>query len=219
MRVLLFTKFPAPGLVKTRLAADVGPVAAAELQAAFVRDELDMLQGLRMAVTMCCDPHRPLADYGSLFGPWPQYALQQGSDLGQRMDNALAAALRGGAGRVALIGSDLPDLPADRILGAFNALETSSLCLGPAPDGGFFLLGASRPLPPGLFAGVVWGGRDVLDRTLGNCRSLSPALLDSWPDVDTASDLRDYAARNRNRATRSMHCIRALNLAPEAWND
>lgn len=218
MRVLVFTKYPQPGMVKTRLARTVGPQLAASLQEAFIHDELHMLAELGASVTLCCDPFRPLADYERLFGPNLRYMAQQGADLGERMLHALHAALRESDGAV-LIGSDLPDLPASHLTEAFAALKSTQVCLGPATDGGFYLLGLREPLPPGIFEGVNWSSELVLNRTLDNCRAkgLTHHLLPPWPDVDTAHDLAAYAARNQNKETRSMDLICSLGLPEEAW--
>lgn len=221
MRVLLFTKYPAPGLVKTRLAAEIGFESAAGLQDAFVRDELDMLQGMGADATLYCDPLRPLEDYRERFGPARACRAQRGADLGARMLAALNENLADGCRAAVLIGSDLPDLPAGQILAALAALEAAPVCLGPSPDGGFHLLGAGAPLPDALFTGVEWGGPQVLARTLANCAGLGlePALLPSWPDVDTLTDLQDYARRNRGRQTRTMRRILELGLSEGPWTN
>lgn len=219
MRVLLFTRYPRPGAVKTRLGAVVGMDRAAALQTAFIRDELRMLQSLGARVTVCCEPSTPTDAYRALFGPHHDYAAQRGADLGERMLGALHDALDTGEPGAVLIGSDLPDLPAGSIDKAFDALTQSALCLGPTPDGGFHLLGLAAPLPADVFAGVSWGGPHVLARTLDNCRrhGLPPILLDPWPDVDTVEDLADYARRNRDVDSQTMACIRRFNLVPDAW--
>jgi rSAM/selenodomain-associated transferase 1 len=219
VRVLLFTRYPRPGSAKTRLGAAVGMGRAAALQTAFIRDELAMLENLEARVRVCCEPSTPLQTYRDLFGERFEYAAQRGDGLGERMLSALHDALGQGEDRAVLIGSDLPDLPAGQVQAAFTALRSAALCLGPAPDGGFHLLGLSAPMPPGVFADVAWGGPHVLARTLDNCRrlGLEPALLEPWPDVDTPADLAAYARRNRDAHTRTMACIREFNLAPEAW--
>jgi rSAM/selenodomain-associated transferase 1 len=218
MHVLVFTKFPQPGLVKTRLGQAVGLEHAASLQKAFIEDELHMLAEIGADVTMCCDPCRPLADYERLFGPGIAYRPQQGADLGERMLHALHLALRESEAAV-IIGSDLPDLPGPHLAEAFAALRTAQVCLGPATDGGFYLLGLSEPLPSDIFKGVVWSGPQVLKKTLANCAAtgLTHHLLPAWPDVDRLDDLSAFAARNQNKKNRSMELIRALGLVEDAW--
>ena len=218
MRVLIFTKYPQPGMVKTRLGQSVGLERAARLHEAFIRDELHMLTGIGADVTMCCDPSLPLADYERLFGPGIGYRPQQGANLGERMLHALHLTLRKNEAAV-LIGSDLPDLPGPHLAEAFAALRTAQVCLGPAPDGGFYLLGLREPLPSDIFRGIAWSGPQALKKTLANCAAagLTHHLLPAWPDVDTLDDLSAYAARNQNKNTRSMDLIRALGLVEEAW--
>jgi len=218
MRVLVFAKYPQPGMVKTRLGQTVGLECAARLHEAFIEDELHMLAEIGADVTMCCDPCRPLTDYERLFGPGIRYRPQQGADLGERMLHALHLALRENEAAV-LIGSDLPDLPGPHLTEAFTALRTAQVCLGPATDGGFYLLGLREPLPSDIFKGVVWSGPQVLKKTLANCvaTGLTHHLLPAWPDVDRLGDLSSFAARNQNKKTRSMDLIRALGLVENAW--
>ena len=218
MRVLLFSKFPEPGMVKTRLARSVGAENAAKLQRAFIEDQLRMLSELGASVTMCCDPLRPLSDYKGLFGGDVEYAPQQGGDLGQRMLHALHQSLRKSETAL-LVGSDLPDLPGQFLTEAQKALRSAQVCLGPATDGGFYLLGLREPLPADIFRDVAWSGPLVLQTTLANCaaKNLSIHLLPTWPDVDTIEDLRAYARRNHGRPTRTMARIHDLGPWREAW--
>ena len=218
MRVLVFTKYPQPGMVKTRLGQTVGLECAAKLHEAFIQDELRMLSEIGAEVTMCCDPSLPLADYKRLFGPGIGYCPQQGANLGERMLHALHLALRENETAV-LIGSDLPDLPGPHLAEAFAALRAAQVCLGPATDGGFYLLGLREPLPADIFSGVSWSGPQVLKKTRANftAAGLFHHLLPAWPDVDTLDDLSAYAARNRNKKSRTMDLIRALGLVENAW--
>jgi rSAM/selenodomain-associated transferase 1 len=219
MRVLLFCKFPEPGMVKTRLARSVGAENAAKLQRAFIEDQLGMLSEIEANVTMCCDPFRPLSDYERLFGGGIEYAPQQGKDLGERMLHALHQALQKNESAM-LIGSDLPDLPGQFLTEALKALRCAQVCLGPATDGGFYLLGLREPLPADIFKDVAWSGPQVLQTTLTNCaaRNLNTHLLPAWPDVDTLEDLFAYAARNQNEKTRTMDLVRLLRVE-ESWKN
>ena len=161
----------------------------------------------------------PLTQYQHHFGRELSCTIQHGAELGERMLHALHAALDKNPDGVVLIGSDLPDLPARLIRQAFAALQTAPLCLGPAPDGGFYLLGLSLRMPLDIFAAVHWGSGQVLTQTLANCgtKGLSPHLLAPWPDVDTQADLFDYARRNKKNLTHCMNYVRAHGLVKDAW--
>jgi hypothetical protein len=106
------------------------------------------------------------------------------------MNEALTEALRGGADAVVLVGSDCPGVDTHLLGRAFRALKRKELVLGPAADGGYYLVGIRRPAPE-LFAGIEWGRADVLDRTLAIARTLGLGceLLDVLSDVDRPRDL------------------------------
>lgn len=209
MRVIVFTKYPWPGKVKTRLGMIIGHEHAAGLQTAFLRDQLETLSAIGAEITLCCDPATPLSDYRDLLGLGFSYTVQQGHDLGRRMSNALHDALCTRPAPVLLIGSDLPDLPPAIIHDADHLLKSASICLGPTPDGGFYLLGMSRPLPSRIFSGVDWSTPTVLSTTLANlaAHGLQASLLPSWPDVDTADDLAAYIRRNSGKRNHTMRYI------------
>ena len=119
-----------------------------------------------------------------------EYRPQGAGDLGRRMNRALAEALDQGCQRVVLVGSDLPDLTPEILLESLAALGRCDLALGPAKDGGYYLIGLSRPAPE-LFSGVDWGQDSVLARTLEKARTagLSCQVLGELCDVDRPEDL------------------------------
>jgi len=197
MRILLFVKYPEPGKVKTRLAARIGSKHAAGLYRAFVQDELLMLLELGAAVTICYAPEFPEHDYANWL-PDKKLQPQRGKDLGERMLHALRESLSNDD-PVLLIGSDLPDLPFSLLCQAREALRSVPLCFGPAADGGFYLIGATRSgLHSNLFQNVAWSTKHVLQATLSNCDALCiPASnLPVWPDIDTLEDLQALHARS-----------------------
>src|SRR5262249_472880 len=116
---------------------------------------------------------------------------QSAGDLGQRISNFFAYAFLSGAYSVVLIGSDSPTLPLSFVEWAFAELEQADLVLGPATDGGYYLVGAGRPVPP-VFANIPWGTRQVLHGTMALVQKagLRLALLPPWYDVDTLDDWR-----------------------------
>lgn len=225
MYTLIFVKYPHPGQVKTRLAAHIGDQRASALYQAFVCDQLETMRRADVDPVICCAPNATLKDYRAWLGPYRSYAMQKGEDLGHRMCEALRTALSLDS-PVILVGSDIPDLPATHLDAARQALEHATVCFGPTPDGGFYLVGARDPAPlQSMFMNVTWSTEHVLAQTTTNCRRLGivPHLLPPWPDVDTMSDLRAFVARNSQQQSNTMDCLHRLgwaspNIARESTN-
>lgn len=195
--LLVFARVPALGRVKSRLAAGVGPPAAlavyrellAITNAAIV--EAGVPATVWLADTATAEPTAAEA------GEWAVHAVccQPEGDLGARMATAFATAFAAGAGRVAIIGTDCPGLRASHLTQTFAALETAEVVLGPATDGGYYLLGLRQPRPA-LFANKTWSTDSVLADTLADAHRLGlrVALLPELRDVDTAEDLAAWNA-------------------------
>jgi rSAM/selenodomain-associated transferase 1 len=207
----MFAKHWTPGRVKTRLAAKLGKVRAAKVQRLFVHTLLNRFRAVADERILEFDPPHEVQDFqraASSLTTLPASSLlnqheesqpaanaewqtqpQAPGDLGERMaaffDRALAR-----AERVVLIGSDSPDLPSEFVAEAFAALKQWDLVLGPADDGGYYLVGAARRLPP-IFAGMPWSTANLWSATIqqlqqADCRWHA---LPRWYDVDTAQDL------------------------------
>lgn len=195
----LFGKRPDPGLVKTRLAAEFGPDVAAEMHAAMLFDTLGVWSSERFLTP---GGRRVLVFSPSDAGPWfdarvPEtFALQAqvDGDLGQRMHAFFAGEFEDGATRVVLVGSDTPTLDPTLVISAFLCLEGRDVVLGPSTDGGYYLVGCRRSVPP-IFEGIEWSTATVLAQTIERLRdtSLSLAVLPPWYDVDTPDDWRTLA--------------------------
>ncbi len=110
-------------------------------------------------------------------------------DLGVRLATFLSAELAAGAGSVVILGSDSPTVPLDYVEQAFAELERADVVLGPATDGGYYLVGCARRLPP-IFDGIAWSGPDVLGQSVARLSDSAwrLALLPPWYDVDTLED-------------------------------
>jgi len=194
MQLTLFSRIPRPGHSKTRLIPTLGTVAAARLQQSMTLRALSHARSLenrfpRLRWTLCVDG--PMADIPFYFGHVPNSRQQPEADLGARMEQCFQAAEADGVERHVLIGSDVPNLNSEILAEAFDALKNSDLVLGPAEDGGYYLIGLAPTAPPGLFDGVPWGTEDVLSATLANARHLKLSVhqLQPLPDVDVVSDL------------------------------
>ncbi|MEZ4475185.1 MAG: TIGR04282 family arsenosugar biosynthesis glycosyltransferase [bacterium] len=184
---MIFAKAPEPGQVKTRLVPALGVEGAARLHAALLADVAERHQRPGRVVT--------LWRAGDLAHPiWTTLGLplatQPDGDLGDRQRAAFAAEGADGAA-VVVIGTDSPTLPPALVDAAFAALARVPVVIGPATDGGYYLLGLRGLLPP-LFTGVAWGTDAVLPHLLETLHALriSFEVLDFWYDIDRPADLR-----------------------------
>jgi rSAM/selenodomain-associated transferase 1 len=215
--ILLFIKAPVRGRVKTRLAAILGDDTTLELYRNFVLDILDTLDIVGHPCSICYSPPDAADAVAGWLGEHRDYMPQEGSDLGERMANAFQVMFSRGRSRVVLVGSDLPDLPPDIFEEALSALQTNDAVIGPALDGGYYLIGFRKEtFLPEVFHGISWGTNTVQEQTIriflrAGCRVHS---LPQWNDVDTADDLRSLAERNAGTAfahSRTMKYIKDLN--------
>ena len=187
-RLILCLKAPRPGFVKTRLAAALGAEAACAAYRQLVETLLPRLAGIAdVELRFSPDDARPD------IAPWLRRgwtAAPQGSgDLGARLARATREAFAAGARRVAVIGSDCPRVTAEDIKSAWAALAQHDVVLGPAMDGGYWLVALRAP-EPRLFADITWSTGAVLEQTLAQARAagLSVKLLRELSDVDTPKD-------------------------------
>lgn len=206
--VVLFTKPARPGTVKTRLIGRLTPAQAASLHRAFLDDLIERLAAgpftLRLAWALTADEPLPAAEASGL--------RQRGGDLGERLFHGLTDAARD-AEFVVAIGSDHPELEVERVTEAFERLEAgASGVLGPALDGGYYLIGfAAGAIPRSVFVDVPWSTPQVLAVTRQRFAEASrvPALLAPAPDVDTPADLE---ALSRRLLARPGTCPRTAAL-------
>jgi rSAM/selenodomain-associated transferase 1 len=192
----VFLKYPEPGKVKTRLAAEFGAEVAAGLYREWVGGVLRAIQAARetMHVVGYFDgaPAERFAEWAPLVDEWlPQPA----GGLGERLAAGFAAGFERG-GPVVAIGTDCLDLRAFHLGVAVEYLRRADVVFGPASDGGYYLVGTRRHVP-GFFDGVRWSSPHTLADHRERCRDLglSVDLLPTLDDIDTAADLRAYEAR------------------------
>jgi len=195
--LVIFAKAPIPGEVKTRLCPPLTPDEAATLQGSFV---LDMLERTKLAVAklqlpfhryLACAPSSDLVFFKILEERQGVRLLDQvGEDLGQRMHRTFADLFANGYKQVIIVGTDVPTLPLSVYQEAFAMLSRSDVVLGPALDGGYYLIGLTKPAEQ-LFTGVPWSTDQVLAVTQQNAKALglSVGLTTAWRDVDTIADL------------------------------
>lgn len=188
--LLVFAKVPRPGTVKTRLTPALTPSEAARLYTAFLRDTLRQVVQLEVNVRLYLAPPLPDSGIDGLPAEVSVHA-QEGDGLGERMNRALREALRDGADRVVVMGSDHPTLPSSFLQQAFRSLDDPpSICVGPTEDGGFYLLGMTTTYPQ-LFDGMTYSHSEVFAKTLARAEQTEAEItvLPEWYDVDTPQDL------------------------------
>lgn len=205
-QLVIFVKAPRLGTVKTRLAASLGARAALAAHCALVETlftQLAALAGVEVRFT----PDEALAEITTWLAPAWTARPQGPGDLGARLQRAFREHFTAGASRVVVIGSDCPDITVGDIQAAWAALSERDVVLGPATDGGYWLVGLRKP-QPGLFGGISWSTALVLGQTLRHAqrRGLSVRLLRKLGDVDTAGDWQAFLKRRKNKGRTPNGC-------------
>lgn len=189
-QLIIFVKAPRPGGVKTRLAQALGAETACAIYRRLVDRLVRNVAGVPcVALWFSPDDARQEVSVWAQPG-WSLHPQGEG-DLGHRLAHAFKCGFAGGAQRLVIIGSDCPDvMPAD-VAEAFEALLAHDVVLGPAQDGGYWLIGLKQ-MQPELFLEIAWSTAKVLAQTLDKARSqgLTVRLLRTLADVDTERDWR-----------------------------
>lgn len=191
-RVIVFVKAPRPGFAKSRLAESLDPEAAAAIYQVLLHRTVATL-AFRTDVELRFTPADAEAEIASLSRPGWRLADQGPGDLGERMAKAVRGADADGALPVLLLGTDCPGLEPGDIDDAFAQLKEQDVVMGPAEDGGYWLLGL-RGGYPDLFTNIPWSTPEVGAITLERARSagLRVGRLRTLRDVDTLGDWREW---------------------------
>lgn len=199
--LIIFTRYPEPGKTKTRLISTLGAAGAATLQRQMTEHTMSNARKLFSRRSVVVEVHFAGGNQ-SLMADWLGddliYQPQGDGDLGSRMGRSLSNAFRGGAEFVVIIGTDCPGLNANLIATAFNYLhQAHDLVLGPAIDGGYYLIGLRRFIPE-LLTGISWGTAEVLHQTVNIAEQLNLAVayLPELADVDRPEDLSVWEESN-----------------------
>ena len=186
--LIIFIKNPVLGKVKTRLAATVGDVTALEVY----KELLDHTKKITLLIE--ADKFLFYADFLQREDEWSTDRfikhLQKGNDLGERMYNAFKYTFLNKYQKVIIIGSDCVDLSTSDIEDAYLLLDDNDVVIGPAKDGGYYLLGM-KELHQSLFKNISWGTSEVLKQTLSVCKKqhLNYSLLPTLTDIDVENDI------------------------------
>jgi rSAM/selenodomain-associated transferase 1 len=214
--VAMMARAPAwPG--KSRIAAGLSAVEHAALREALFDDTFDVVRQVRNVVHAVV--YEPASAGEEVRARLPHGVLvvpQSEGELGERLLAACRRFCADGARGVVFVGSDLPDLPVGRIREAVAhlTLGPDRIVLGPATDGGYYLI-AMRRCQPELFTGIAWGSERVLAQTLVRARrlALDVVQLDAWADVDTQADIARVVSRHTRAARRTRAWDRAVRAS------
>ncbi len=208
--VIVFAKYPDPGRVKTRLIGRLTAAQAAEVHLRCLHVTLDCLTAVeKVGVVLAASPgvggfrellaSVPGAGRHAEMPIWPQCE----GDLGERLSAAVGRAFGEGAGRVLVVGSDCPGMTPDNVSRAVHELDGHDVVIGPAIDGGYYLLGLRRPLDV-LFESIDWSSPRVLEQTLAQATAADAtvALLPERRDVDDYGDIMALAGEESDEDDR-----------------
>jgi rSAM/selenodomain-associated transferase 1 len=191
--LIVFQKNVIPGKVKTRIAKDLGNEKAIEIYRFLIESTYKVLSELEevdVFLYFSDYPETPLwkPKKGSLMS-----CLQHGDELGEKMQSAFEETFGKGYKQVVIIGTDCPEITKDIINMAFKKLNDFDVVLGPAKDGGYYLLGLKNIIPD-LFKNIPWSTSKVLEITIGQLvqQQFSHMTLDTLSDIDTAQDWEGY---------------------------
>ena len=192
-RLIIFTRYPEPGKTKTRLIPVLGEEGAATLQRQMTESTLAEVKKVSRFYPSSMEVHfaggneQLMQDW---LGSSIIYRRQTEGDIGCRMASAFQESFEAGIDSIVLIGIDCPDLNAQLMVQAFQALDRHDLVLGPARDGGYYLIGLRR-LVPELFIGISWSTNEVLQQTQKIIQrlELAVAYLPLLSDIDRPEDL------------------------------
>ena len=198
-RILIFAKRPAAGHVKTRLTPPLPPDEAAAVYEACLRDVITLCARERATLELWYHDDPLAVTYFTNEFPHIVSKPQRDGSLGEKMFDAFARSFADGAGRVIIIGSDVPTLSDNIVHAALDDVRDSGMVLGPTSDGGYYLIGLDQNAwknATSLFDDVAWSTAAVFHQTITNARraGLDARVLPGWYDVDTIEDLRQALA-------------------------
>ena len=186
--ILIFTRNPELGKVKTRLAASIGNQNALDVYKFLLKHTQEIVS--KVDATRRILYSEEIIDNDIWDNKIYQKALQSGTDLGEKMKNAFAEGFKNGYKKIVIIGTDLYNLEASNIEIAFQKLENHDVVIGPAEDGGYYLLGLKH-IPENIFSNKEWSTETVFKDTLNDIVSYKVHLLDIKNDIDTVDDIKN----------------------------
>ncbi len=187
--LIIFTRNPVLGKCKTRLAKTIGDTAALDIYKYLLKHTSEISKNTKGDKFVFYSESIKKDD---LWDPsFFKKKLQEGPELGARMENAFSELFQLNYEKVIIIGSDLLDLTTAHIEEAFHLLNTNDVVIGPAKDGGYYLLGLKSPCSK-IFRNKLWGTASVLKDTINDIQNSTFSLLEELNDIDTFEDIKPY---------------------------
>lgn len=215
--IIVFLRVPEKGRVKTRLARSLSDTFVLELYKGFAGDTLDALGDAGDKILYFWPPEK-----GNVLEVWLgrnySFSPQQGENIGEKMSNAFVETFRKGYTSVLLIGSDIPELTQSVVLRAYEILSTKDAVIGPAKDGGYYLIGFQKDkFSKIVFNKIDWSTRHVLNQTIKamDLASIQYELLGELHDIDTPEDLDALAGRAQKGGKIGKRTLENLS---SCWN-
>ncbi|CAB1245432.1 conserved hypothetical protein [Clostridiaceae bacterium BL-3] len=201
--LILMTRVPIPGKTKTRLMEILTGEECAKLHIQFLMDIFKVCSRL-VNDTDIYLTYTPKEDLSYMKDMIPEYIdtfPQIGGDLGDKMDNAIDTVLHKGYKKVALIGTDIPEIQPSNIARAFSVLEDKDLCLGPTEDGGYYLIGMKKRNSQIFSSSINWGKKSVIEGTIdiANRNNITVGFTCKCCDIDTKEDLMKFRDKMKDR--------------------
>ena len=191
--LVLFIKYPEANRVKTRLGREIGYTESAQFYEKMVIGQISDLTCNDYDLAFYVDDRHDIASYKEKFGGDGAYFYQKGPDLGERMVRAITESFQRNYSRVILMGSDIPLVDAPAVKGFFNHLFIADMVIGPAMDGGYYLIGFQSKIHVApVFKNIVWSSGGVFEQTMANAVNLKVRVEKIWFDIDTGRDLEVY---------------------------
>lgn len=208
-RLIVFTRYPEAGKTKTRLIPYLGAKKAADLQRQMTECIVGTTRSLSVRGSLSVEIHfagGSLCQMQDWLGLELAYRPQPEGDLGKRLQQAFANGFQKGLERIVVIGSDCPEISSHHLEQAFHQLTRHDVVLGPAEDGGYYLVGISQACAQ-LFQGIAWGTGRVFEQTVAIATrlGLSLATLETLRDVDRPEDIAIFK--------QAAHCTPTETLA------
>ena len=213
--ILIFVRAPEKGKVKTRLARYLNEDVVLELYKRFAEDVIDAAGRSGHRIMICGHPPEALNTIELWLGKSHTISPQSGTDIGEKMANAIQDAFTHGCRRAILIGTDIPEIDEKIIDAAFEGLNSNSAVIGPARDGGYYLIGFRKSgWKPYVFKNIPWSTDQVFDITMSRFREQNTALyvLPELLDIDTMGDLELFAASAEKKGLTHLKTFRFLSF-------